>query len=601
MLIISPKANPEDWKKRLTIIGLVLSSIIFILMLRLWFLQVAVTEKYQQLSVQNYERWIPIEAIRGRILDRNGVVLASNKARYDVILDRFSFSKELRKRSIATLKHLLSVNGYAELSTRIISQKTYSGYLLLLQNVDDKVRFLIEENRIKLPGIRILTGPKRYYPNRELACHLLGYVGEIPERLIKRYREQGYSLGDVIGQSGVEKSYETTLRRLKGKRRVVVFASGYELKDAIPEKIIWPKHGKDLHLTLDSKLQSYTEDFLGASTGAIIIMNPQNGDVLAMASKPNFDIDLFASGISRDDWISLMNNPKHPLQNRAISGLYPMGSVIKMIYAVAGLELGIIGPKDTFSCPGAFYLGRWRFGCWKEHGHGALEVNSAIKHSCDVFFYNLGMKLGINNMNIYAQKFGLGKLTGIELPNEKSGIYPDPDWKKNVINRPWTGGDTVNTSIGQGYLLCTPIQVAVMTCALANGGIIYKPRVAIYSTDIHGNLIQNIPESKLSDIQMHKETAELINNALWRVVNEWGTGYKAKIKGIDICGKTGSAQNPHGECHAWFTCYAPMDNPEVVVTVLVENSGHGGDIAAPIAKQVLEAYFNVNKQNVPDS
>jgi penicillin-binding protein 2 len=386
---------------------------------------------------------------------------------------------------------------------------------------------------------------------------------------------------------------------------VVVNALGQVMRaieqvDAVP--------GKNLFLTIDHRLQRLAETLLNDAAGAVVALDPRNGHVLVLVSSPPFDPNAFVSGISHKNWEALVSNPQHPMENKAIQGEYPPASTYKIITAIAGLEEGVIDENTTFFCPGYYYFGNRAYRCWKKGGHGHMNVEKALTESCDVFFYQVGLRLGVDRIAKWAQRFGLGSPTGIDIDQEASGLIPTAAWKKQKTGVPWQGGENLSIAIGQGFDLVTPLQQAVMIAAVANGGIRYKPILieAIQSAD--GKETADFKEKVMGQIQIRSRTLEIIRKALWNVVNtERGTAWRSRVEGLDICGKTGTAQvierkekmtekEPkkrleNQKDHAWFIAYAPAQDPRIAVAVIVEHGEHGSSAAAPIAKELIRFHL----------
>jgi penicillin-binding protein 2 len=448
--------------------------------------------------------------------------------------------------------------------------------------------------------------PRRAYDYGDLASHLIGYLGEVDENEMRQSREFPYRMGAQIGKYGVEYRWENDLRGSDGGQQIEVDALGREIR---PLGVVEPFPGNNLFLTIDLELQKVAEEAYRDKTGALIAMDPRTGQILAMVSKPSFNPDVFARNILPEEWKSLVENPSHPLQNKGIQGQYPPGSVFKIITAIAGLESKMITPNTQFNCAGAFSYGGRDFRCWKEGGHGNLSLHRAIVQSCDIYFYQLGLKLGPDLIARYASEFGLGRATGISLP-EKPGIVPSSSWKRKRHGAPWYSGETLSFSVGQGYLTATPLQLLVLISAVANGGKILLPQVAQRLEDIYKNRLEEYPSVELESVDVSQKTLQIIQEALKGAVNDpHGTGSACGLKEVKVAGKTGTAQViampedfKRGEIrriplkfrdHAWFVAYAPFEDPKISVVVLVEHGGFGATAAAPIAKRVIEKYLDL--------
>jgi penicillin-binding protein 2 len=343
---------------------------------------------------------------------------------------------------------------------------------------------------------------------------------------------------------------------------------------------------------LDARLQQAAEEALGDLAGAVVALDPRNGEVLALASHPDYDLSLFANRILTKDWAAINADERHPMSNRALQGLYPPGSVFKIVTTAAGLETGAITPDTPANCLGIFWISTWPYRCWKEIGHASITLHRAIVESCDVFFYHVGLKVKVDQLYAWAKAFGLGEPSGIDLPGESSGLVPNAAWKEKTQHMPWFPGNTVMMSIGQGYLLATPMQLALMVSAVANGGQLFKPHLLKRVTDAQGRLLDEPVPAPVRSVPVQAETLRLIRRGMTDAVGATGgTAWRARVPGLSVAGKTGTAQNPHGEDHADFVCFAPAEAPRIVIAVVVENGGEGGLTAAPIARRLLEVHF----------
>jgi len=472
---------------------------------------------------------------------------------------------------------------------------------------------LLEFNRVHLPGLIVDVRPRRAYHYDDLASHLIGYLGEVDENELKQSKDSPYRLGALIGKYGVEYQWEADLRGVDGGRQIEVDALGREIK---PLRSVDPFPGNNLILTIDLDLQRVAEEAFQDKRGALIAMDPKTGKILAMVSKPSFGPDLFARNILPEEWKALMENPHHPLQNKGIQGQYPPGSVFKIVTAIAGLESGIITPDTPLTCTGAYPYGNRDFRCWKEGGHGTLSLHRAIVESCDIYFYQVGLKVGVDRIAHYANELGLGRATGIHLPHEKSGIVPSSSWKKKRLGVPWYSGETLSFAVGQGYLNTTPIQLVSLISAVSNNGKFYLPQVVERVENIYGTVLKEYPPVEIGRANISENTLRIIQDALSGVVNEpHGTGWACALKGVKVAGKTGTAQVIRmaqnfrkGDMdrmplkfrdHAWFVAYAPCENPRIAAAVLVEHGGFGAAAAVPIAKKVIEKYLSLEPESPP--
>jgi penicillin-binding protein 2 len=449
----------------------------------------------------------------------------------------------------------------------------------------------VEEWRLELPGVMVEVEPQRDYPGSRFAAHLLGYVREVSEDQLGQGR---YRRGDMVGQSGLERLLDEYLRGRDGGERIEVDALGR------PVQLIQrrePEAGAHVMTTVDRRIQEVAERAMGTHAGAVVVLDPKNGDVLAMISSPAFDLDQFSGPLGRDAWLRLVRDARAPLLNRGIQSQYAPGSLFKIVVAAAALQEGIITPVDRLSCPPAITLGRWTFSNWEDtKDRGNIGLHSAIVYSCNTFFYQLGLKVGADRISRYAEMFGLGRPTGIALSGEKLGLVPSPQWARARLGRPWHSGDTVNVSIGQGQVLVTPLQVARMMAAVANGGILWRPRLVQRVERADGALLYSDGRLMNGYVRLSPVVWEFLRRSLWGVVNEGGTGTAARVPGLEVAGKTGTAQSVaksagRSQDHAWFVGFAPVHDPQVVVVVLVERGGMGGRVAAPIARQILQGIF----------
>jgi len=599
----------EELKRRYKYFLVFVIGAFLLILCQLWNLQIIKGNEYRRLSENNRIRIREKPAIRGMLVDRNGNILAHNRPCYEVYLiaEDIKGDQELIQRIEALLKL-----PQGELRDKLNDRKRRVPFrpIKIKSDIDWEELALLEFNKVHIPGLILDVKFRRAYNYGDLASHLLGYLGELSEDELKRERSSSYRLGAMVGKFGVECQWEDDLRGKDGGEQIEVDALGREIK---PLKRIEPFPGNNVVLTIDLDLQKAAEEAFEGKNGVLIAMNPNTGYLLAMLSKPSFNPEIFAKNISFEEWKSLMEDPNHPLQNKGIQGLYPPGSVFKIITAIAALESKVITPNTQFSCSGTFNYGNREFRCWKDGGHGVLSLHRAIVESCDIYFYQVGLKVGVDRIAHYANLFGLGKKTGIRLPYEKAGLVPTSSWKKKFLGVPWYSGETLSLAVGQGYLAVTPIQLLVLISAIANGGKIYLPQVVERVEDMSRNTLKTYPPIEVGRINVSEETLHIIQDALKGAVNEpGGTGGACALKDIKVAGKTGTAQVvrisryfrrgdmnrlPHQlRDHAWFVAYAPFENPEIAVVVLVEHGGYGGAAAAPIAKKVIEKYFNLKQE-----
>jgi len=553
-----------------------------------WVLQIRDHEANSTLAARNRIKTVPMLAPRGKILDRDGRVIVDNQPAFVVQLTQENLKLE-HLPAIADGLHL-DLDELKATVKRYAAGKRYSPIPIKRDLTPAELTF-IDSHRDPgtFPELSVVPEPRRLYPQNGLAAHVIGYVGEVSEQELNSSEFASYSQGDLVGKSGLEKQYNEILKGVDGQRRVVVDVAGRE-HEVLESVEATP--GQNLQLTMDVDLQAVAELALDGKKGAVIALDPRDGSVLAMVSRPAFDPNLFAAHIRTADWKALTENPDKPLFNRAIQAELAPGSTFKPLVAMAGLETGTIDENFSVRCNGgANFYGRF-FKCWQKGGHGGVNVHAGIVHSCDVFFYTVGEKLGIDNIAEYAEQAGLGKKTGIDLPGEADGLMPSSKWKLRTQREKWYAGETISVAIGQGAVTVTPIQLASAIGGMANGGAWFKPHLV----------------KMAAALEPRRESWNLDNIAkvvsgMYGVVNEGGTGTAAAIPGVTLSGKTGSAQRVSNEYkksgkadaddkdNGWFVAFAPRENPEIVIAVLLEGGEHGG-LAAPTARDVIKAYFD---------
>jgi penicillin-binding protein 2 len=587
-----------DIHRRLMILRVGLFLVVALLGLRLWHLQVREGPYYRDLSENNRTRQVLLEPARGLIYDRHGVLLANNVPSFSLYVTL----EEVKDREllIGQLSELLGLD--PALIRKKLSAK---GGKLLPRKVKDRMTLrdavLIESHRLDLSGVMVQVESQRNYPGGATAAHLLGYVGEISAEQLEKPEYSGLHQGSVVGQYGVEKSFDRHVRGQAGLKHVEVDAHGTEKQEVVVEQ---PQAGNDLYLTIDARLQKVAEDLLGVEYGAIVALDPTNGDILAMASRPGFDPNVLSRELTPKQWVEIVQDEGRPLNNRASQGQYPPGSTFKVPMAIAALETKTMAPSSTVSCNGGYQFGNRLYRDWKASGHGAVALHDALVHSCDVYFYTVGQRMGIDVMAEYGKEFGLGQGTGIELPSERAGIMPSTAWKQKARNAAWLPGETISAAIGQGYVTVTPLQMASLIGTVANNGVSYRPRLVHAVMDRTMGNLQELPAVPRGKIKAKPETFRLVKEALADVVTK-GTATRAKSSLVTIGGKTGTAQvtalrtGPEESIpkkfrdHAWFVAFAPVDAPTIAVAVLGEHMGHGGAAAAPLAKELIETYVKL--------
>jgi penicillin-binding protein 2 len=595
----------EDFKGKYKYLVVFVGLAFFLIFIRLWSLHVIQGSELRHLSENNRIRLLENPADRGMLLDRKGRILAHNRPSFEVYL--VPEDVQANPEVLVKIAGMLNMT-QDEIWEKIKAQKRRAPFrpVKIKSDIDWNELAALESNRVHLPGLLVDVRPRRAYDYGDLASHLIGYLGEVDENELRQSRESPYRMGALIGKYGVEYRWENDLRGVDGGQQIEVDALGREVR---PLGVVEPFPGNNLSLTIDLDLQKTAEEAYKDKNGALIAMDPKTGHILAMVSKPSFEP--FARNVSPEEWKTLVENPYHPLTNKGIQGQYPAGSIFKIVTAIAGLESGMISPNTQLHCTGAFSYGNRDFRCWKEGGHGTLSLHRAIVESCDIYFYQVGLKVGVDLIAHYANEFGLGKLTGISLPHEKPGTVPSSSWKKKRFGAPWYSGETLSFSVGQGYLLATPLQLLMLISGVANGGKLSLPQVVEKVEDVYGNTLQEYPPVELGRADVSQKTLQIIQDALKGAVNEpHGTGSACLLKDVKVAGKTGTAQVvampedfKRGEMnriplkfrdHAWFVAYAPFEDPKISVVVLVEHGGFGASAAAPIAKKVIEQYLNLN-------
>jgi penicillin-binding protein 2 len=576
---------------RLAVFSYAAAALTVLLLAGFWKLQVLETGHFADLAERNRVRTIPIMAPRGRILDREGRVLVDNYPSFSILLLRGD-SRLLEKSLPQVAEGLdLPVDDLRQQLTAATSEPKFQPIVIKPEATQADIAF-VESHRADLPVLELLMVHRRRYPSNGFLSHAIGYVGEVSEQQLADSNGR-YRPGDFTGRSGLEREYNDVLMGTDGNRRVMVDSMGRVVStlddtEAVP--------GQPIQLTIDYDLQAIAEADLGEKQGAIVALDPQTGEVLAMASHPAPDPNDFAVRISPAQWKTLNEDPQHPLLNRAIQAQLAPGSVFKIIVATAMLETGTPAQNFTVSCPGyADFYGR-TFHCWQKGGHGSVSLHKAIVQSCDVFFYNVGKRLGIDRIYQYATELGLGRRTGIDLPGEQPGFIPSPEWKERVFHQQWFAGETISVAVGQGAVVATPLQMARTIGGIAMGGTFVQP-----------HLLKDSPSVHTERVPLREDTIQQVTDAMFGVVNEGGTAATARLQNIELCGKTGSAQvigydtrDRLGKAaefkeNAWFVGYAPRRNPEIAVAVVIQGGGHGGTVA-PEAADIVKAYYEKKQQ-----
>jgi penicillin-binding protein 2 len=579
--------------KRARVVFYVLAGLLALILGYYWKVQILDHQKYWQLAEANRLRERVLPAPRGVITDRNGkLILADNTAGFKVSIIRENI-KDFEA-SCRNTSRLLSIDE-ADLKARIEKYRSVAAFqpIVVKDNLTTEEVAQIESRKLEFPELEVEVEPKRSYPFGMSAAHVIGYLQELSPEDFKSGVAGKRHWGDMAGRTGIERQYDDVLTGEDGRLLEVVDSLGRSRGEVTREE---PRQGKSLRLSLDYDLQKKAEELLQDKEGTIVALDPKTGEVLALASFPTYDPNKFISRFTPEEWLSLVNDPAYPLENRAIRGLYSPGSIFKIVMAAAGLDSGFVDGQTAYFCGGSQEIYGNVFSCWFKPGHGMMNLTNGIKNSCNIYFYNLGRRMGIEPIASYARLMGLGRKTGIDIPGEKDGLVPDPEWKLKTFKTAWYRGETISVSIGQGPLLVTPLQIADMVACVANRGIRVVPRLVLPEN--------GKDEGGETAVPIKRETFEMVIQGMWMSANDGGTGRGARVEGFDVCGKTGSTQwisteraeklQQQGKeikkTHAWFAGFAPRSEPKIVVTVLVEFGGAGSGAAAPLAGQIFEAY-----------
>jgi penicillin-binding protein 2 len=600
---------------------------------RLWDLQVVSSEQYLDAADRNRYRLVAVDAPRGVIYDRVGRLLVRNVPGFSVSILPGDLPRDEDERAavLQRLGDLLDLPVDSESPQgieQILERRTIGPYLpvRIATQVERHVAFVIEEEHLALPGVVVTVESQRYYYDAPLMSHIIGYMGRISPEQLAAYRERGYLPEDSVGVSGIERTQEAVLAGAKGQKHIEVNVFGREMAVIASQP---PEAGHSLYLTIDTGFQREVEDALragmaraGSEVGVAIAIDPRTGEVLAMVSLPTFDNNLFSGGISIEDFVALNEDPRRPLVNHAISGQYPPGSTFKIVPAAALLQEKVVTTATTFECrgtmllPNRYFPDDWtqaqRFYCWSKVGHGRINIVTAIAQSCDIYFYQAtgGFMefpgLGISRLGEYARMFGFGEPTGVELSAEAYGLVPSDRWKRQMYGESWYTGDTYNASIGQGFILSTPLQLLNATAAIANRGTLYRPQLISQIVDGEGQVIRSLAPDPIRELAVSQENIELVRRGMRQAVTN-GTAWRLSLLEVAVAAKTGTAEytklDEHGEVimdewgylptHAWFTAFAPYDDPEIVLVVFLDDGGEGSQTALPVAENILRAYFDI--------
>ncbi len=604
MVPLNQREVPYGLRRRLSIALGAAGLCMLILLGRLWDLQILHGDEAFESSKRNRIRLQRVQATRGRVTDRYGRVLIDSRPSFNAILvPEDAGDVEL---TIENLSHFLHQSA-AEMHSLLEKTETRPPFAEIVVERDltfDEV-VALETHQPDLPGVSVQTTPRRSYPYGPELAHILGYVGEASPRDLAA--DTHYRMGDLIGKSGLEQHLETTLRGVHGGQQVEVDAVGRRLRvlREVPEAT-----GNTVRLTIDLDLQQAASKALGERDGAVVALDLATGGILAFANYPTFDPNIFARGISQEEWDTLSKDPHHPLTNRALQGQYPPGSAFKIVVATAALEEGIINPFTRIYCPGGLRFGNHYFRCWERHGHGSMNLLEALERSCDVFFYQVSQRVGIDAIARYARAFGLGQKTGLLFGHERAGTIPDQEWKMARFGEPWYAGETLSAAIGQGYVTATPLQMANMIATLATGKRM-RPHFVLQTETPSGEVVTPEYVEEIAALSLRQTTLNQVRDGLRAVVNNpRGTGARARLRGVTVAGKTLTSQvvklrrqrAPIGQIpwkyrdHAGFVAYAPVEAPEIAIAVVVEHAeAGGGKIAAPVAHDILETYFRLKE------
>lgn len=542
---------------------------------RLWYLSVLRADWFRERSERNRVRVVYLQALRGNIYDRNGYCLAKDVPRFRLVLLPGSGERE------QVLKRIGEILGE---KVSFSLRERGAGEVVLLEDISLEDVVKIEENKESLPGVLIEAYPMRTYTLGEVCAPVVGYVGRISAEELKALGKAGYRAEDWVGKSGIEAFYERTLRGKEGYRRIEVDALGRVVQVLDFRS---PSFTHSLQLTIDVELQKACYEALGGKNGVVIVGNPGNGEILAFVSKPSFNPNLFSRGITAQEWLRLVQGASNPLLVRPVQALYPPGSLFKILIALAAQEEGVVAPRETFLCPGYLEYGGRRYLCWKREGHGRVSFEDAIAHSCNVAFYTLGLRLGPEKIVRYARLFGIGEDAHLDLPGTRTGLLPTPQWKRETLKEVWYPGDTVNLSIGQGYLLVTPFEMYELLCAVANRGKVYDPHLLLRVIDTEGRVVEEVKPYLRRTISLRPQTWDAVIRGMEKVVTQ-GTGFRCRDLPVRLAAKTGTAQNPQGKEHSWFGGFFPADAPRFAFLVLVEHGGDGSGEAALVARRIIE-------------
>jgi penicillin-binding protein 2 len=602
-----PKLEP-----RIAILTAAIITVLGLVSVRLYYLQVMQHHEMTELADRNRIRLHRVPAPRGLVFDLRHRPLVDTQPTFDAEIvpeDSPNLSETIER-----LEGYLGGDDHVADKIAAADEEGRPPYepVLVAERLDWPKVVALEAHQLELPGVSLEITPGRHYLYGRLAAHLLGYVGEVSRQdLIK---QTAYHMGDEIGKFGLERGWEPFLRGQPGGQEVEVDAVGRRLR-VLKEMPDTP--GESVVLTIDLDLQYTAERALQGKNGALIALDPNNGDILAMVSHPAFDPDVFGAGVKSADWRALMSDPDHPLQNRVIQGTYPPGSTFKVLDSIAGLQEGTLNEDTVYTCGGGIWFGGREYHCWRKHGHGSIALHNAIVRSCDVYFYDVGQHLGVDRLARWGNLFGFGNKTGVDLDNEKGGVMPSSAWKQKRYHQRWYAAETLSVAIGQGYVAVTPLQLAQFAAMIANGGIRYRPQFVKEVEGLDGGVAKSYPPIVEQRVDIAPENLAFVRNAMADVVNgAGGTAHKAQLPGITVCAKTGTAQvvGNKGSLvagededkmpekyrdHAWLIAFAPKEHPQIAIACLVEHGGHGGAASAPIVHDVMQRFFQLHPPAPP--
>ncbi|MFH1368607.1 MAG: penicillin-binding protein 2 [Elusimicrobiota bacterium] len=573
----------EDFLERHRVVVYLFLGLFILLAVRLFHLQIILGRYYLDISEKQRTHIILKRAPRGVIYDCNGNVIVGNRTTFVALF--YPFSQNIMPTPVM-LKRLESILDMKNL-TVIMTQGLRTGKAVrLAENLTRFEMLKLQEQRLVFPGISVVNEVRRDYRSPLANSHLAGYVNEISKKELEALRDDGFKMGDWIGRGGIEQTYDNYLRGQDGGWEIEVDATGHQTQLV---RHVPPVTGNSVYSTVDVKLQEAASRALrmtATGRGAVMAVDPRTGAVKCFVSSPGFDPNISMM----PEFGKYLTDKNLPLWDRIDQARYPPGSIFKIITFIAALEGNKINPSQTFNCTGSFMFGNKSFACWNKKGHGRVDLMQALSVSCNVYFYQLGLKVGPELIEKYAKLFRIGEITGIDMPSEKRGLVPSPEWKKKRVGEAWHPGDTINMAIGQGSLWVTPAQMAMMISAVANGGVIYKPYLVDKILNVNGENVLKPQNKKIGNIELSKQTWDMLHEGLKSVVKD-GTARACYFENLAVAGKTGTAQNPQGKDHGWFVAYAPADNPELAVAVIVENGGGGGAVAAPVAREIFSAAF----------